>query len=96
VNEPSTYLLRRLDDPWMLAFVELDVGLIGGMVCFIGIVSGHFVLGLVAGYIVGFLYHKGKVGRPRGGIKHIAYRLFPPFVVPLRATPPSFHEEMYG
>ena len=32
MNEPSTYLLRRLDDPWMLAFVELDVGLIGGMV----------------------------------------------------------------
>ena len=50
----------------------------------------------MGGYVVGYLYHKGKVGRPRGGLKHIAYRLFPPFVVPLRATPPSFHEQMYG
>lgn len=96
MNEPSTYLLRRLDDPWMLAFVELDVGLVGSMVFFVGLVSGHFMLGAIAGVAVGYLYHKAKIGRPRGGIKHLAYRLFPPFVVPMKATPPSFYEEMYG
>jgi len=96
VSEPSTYLIRRLDDPWMLAFVEMDVGLIGGMVFFVGIISGHYVLGAIVGVGVGYVYHKAKVGRPRGGIKHIAYRLFPPFVVPMRATPPSFHEDMFG
>lgn len=96
MGEPSTYLLRRLDDPWMLAFVEMDVGLIGTMVFLTGILSGHFVLGAIAGAGVGYLYHKGKVGRPRGGLKHVCYRLFPPFVVPLKATPPSHFEEMYG
>lgn len=96
MSEPSTFLIRRLDDPWMLAFVEMDVGLIGGMVFFVGIISGHYVLGAIVGVTVGYVYHKVKVGRPRGGIKHIAYRLFPPFVVRMRATPPSFHEDMFG
>jgi len=80
----------------MLAFVEVDVGMIGGSVAFAGVLSGHYVLGLLAGFMVGKFYHKSKTGRPRGGLKHLCYRLFPPFVVPLRATPPSFHEDMYG
>ena len=96
MNEPSTYLLRRLDDPWMLAFVEMDVGLIGGLAFLIGIVAGHYVLGGIAGFAAGYGYYKVKIGKPRGAFKHIAYRLFPPFVVPLRATPPSYHDDMFG
>lgn len=90
-------MIRRIDDPLMVAFVELDVALVGCFVFFlVGIVFEKHLLGLAAGYFAGRLYHQLKAGKPRGAAKHWTYWYLPSFMTRLRATPPSHHTLMFG
>lgn len=97
MSEPSTYLVRRLDDPWMVAFVEMDVAVIAGMVFFfIGVIFTMYLFGGLAAFVAARYYQKLKVGKPRGAAKHWVYWNLPRFVLPLKATPPSYYASMYG
>lgn len=97
MGESSTYLVRRIDDPWMISIVEMDVALVAAMVFFvIGVAFSHHLLGAAAAFLAGRQYHKLKAGKPRGAAKHWMYWYLPPFVTRLKATPPSHHTLMFG
>jgi type IV conjugative transfer system protein TraL len=95
-NDPSTDIVDRINDPMKFLLVDIDVAMIGALVAFGGLQTGHIFKGVVLGFVVAFYLHKFKSNHHRGYLKHLLCWYLPAFVMRLRRTPPSHLKEMIG
>ncbi len=87
---------RRLNDPPRLFWWDLDVALLAIAAALLGMLSGFFVTGIVAGLVIASAYGRTKAGRHPAFALHLAYWTLPSGVTGLRCTPPSWLRETIG
>ena len=80
---------RRLDDPELIGFWNIDE-FAGMIVPFTwGILSQHIFIGIVVAFGAWFALRKAKAGRASSWVAHAAYSYLPPGLLGLTPTPPS-------
>ncbi len=95
-NDPDTYIVARLGDPWKFMFVDFDIAMISGLVLMLFFMSGHNMLGTAIGGGLGYWLHNNRQNKPKGYLRHVSYWLLPHRVSFLQRTPPSYCMEMLG
>lgn len=96
----STYIPRRLDDPWKVGLWDMDVAIpwlvtFGIFYTALGGIMG-MIVGGAAGTFVGMKASKLKSDKHPAFAMHWAYWNLPDFIVKLHCTPPSHHRRMIG
>lgn len=92
----DTWIVSRLNDPWKLLFVDIDIGMLAGMVMLVAFLAKQYLLGLVLGGGLGYLLHNHRRGKPTGYLRHLCYWHLPAVTSRLKRTPPSHLTETLG
>ena len=87
---------RRLNDPPRMFWWDLDVSLLVLAFALVGMISGFFLSGCVAGALIAAAYGRAKSGKHPAFALHLLYWHLPAAVTGLKRTPPSWLREMAG
>ena len=87
---------RRLNDPPRMFWWDLDVSLLVLAFALVGMISGFFLSGCVAGALFAAAYGRAKSGKHPAFALHLLYWHLPAAVTGLKRTPPSWLREMAG
>ena len=92
----SLEIPRRLNDPPRLFWWDLDVSLLVLACALVGMLSGFFLSGCAAGFLLAAAYSRTKSGKHPAFALHLLYWTFPAAITGLKRTPPSYLREMMG
>ena len=96
MNDTSTAIPRRLDDPPRMFWWDLDQSLIVMAMMIVGLMCGLFFCGRLIGLVFGHLYGRTKSGKHPAYALHLMYWYLPASVSALKNTPPSYLRQMQG
>lgn len=92
----NTYIPRRLDDPWKVAWFEVDVALPWCAIFVLGLIAGHWFSGILVATALARAIMKLKSDKHPAYALHLAYWYLPGIFTPMKRTPPSHIREMVG
>lgn len=96
MTDVSLEIPRRLNDPPRMFWWDLDVSLLVLAFALVGMISGFFLSGCVAGGLIAAAYGRAKSGKHPAFALHLLYWHLPAAVTGLKRTPPSWLREMAG
>ncbi|RKF17698.1 type IV conjugative transfer system protein TraL [Altericroceibacterium spongiae] len=89
-------ILKHLDDPELIGLWTFDEFLVMSVPFFVGIISGHVVIGIGISMLSWFGYRKIRAGREIRWIIHYGYWNLPGGFFGLKIVPPSHFRVMAG
>jgi conjugal transfer pilus assembly protein TraL len=85
-----------LDEPERIGLWTMDEFLILAVPFGLGIITGHIIIGIFAGFFGWMALRKAKAGRATSWVLHMAYWHLPANVTNIRYVPPSHLRLMVG
>lgn len=92
----NTFIPRRLNDSWKIAWFDLDVALPFVAIFFLGLVVGQKLAALVLGTLASRAVMRIKADKHPAFFLHWVYWHLPAWCTPLKRTPPSHLRRMVG
>lgn len=92
----TTFIPRRLNDGWKIAWFDLDVALPFVAIFFLGLLVGQKLAALVLGLLVSRSVMRIKADKHPAFFLHWVYWHLPAWCTPLKRTPPSYLRRMIG
>jgi conjugal transfer pilus assembly protein TraL len=92
----NTYIPRRLNDAWKIAWFEIDVAIPWAGIFVLGLLAGHWFIGIAMATIVARAIMKVKSDKHPAFLLHWAYWYLPELLSKMKRTPPSHIREMIG
>lgn len=94
MDEQSTYIPSRLDEPFRFLWLDWDVTAILTFFFVFGLLSEQMLIATPLGIWIAYLYSRAKAGRHRGILKHMLYWFIG--IPRFRRSPPSHFREFIG
>jgi type IV conjugative transfer system protein TraL len=97
MDDESTHITVKANEPFKLLFIDLDIGMVAGLIAMSGFLAQSYILPTIAAAAVGYGLHYIRTNYPRGFMtQFILYWTLPSPFRPLKATPPSAIREFIG